>query len=151
MARGETDGEKMCHFRQFNGPPSLLRPPSSSAALGPPPWWCPTNFRPWLAPTLVSSKRGQSTERAEDDPHPLAATLPTTATQYRFITHPAPPTTQPPSSSSHRLPFPLPLSLSRFNPLRPPHFTLLTSLRSYHSDETRAPTNFYCYFSRCFL
>lgn len=151
-----------CHFRQFNRPPlpPTTPPPfehptlSLSFSLKPRSPPCSTNVRPWLAPTLASSKRGQSTERAEDDPHPLAATLPTTATQYRFITHPAPPTTQPPFSPS----LPLFLSLSiylslspRFNPRRTPHFAPLTSLRSYHGDETRTPTNFYCYFSRRFL
>ena len=118
LARRRADKEKKKvprHFRQFNfGSPFLVGHVGSLGISSPtepsfsprPPLWAtlaphPQRYSPRLAPRraacFASSKRGQSTERAEDDPHPSSpASLPrllnivSLRTLLRH-THPPPP------------------------------------------------------------
>lgn len=159
-----------CHFRQFKGPfrspatlPLPARPSAGSRYSVPHRAPCqrpPLMLRPH---PVAPSKRGQSTERAEDDPHPLARpSLPRllNIVSLRTLLH------RPPAVLLPSLPFSpfsprvsLFLSLvSRCSNVPRRRRWLLTSppfpyasRRSYHGDETRTPTNFYCYFSRRFL
>lgn len=153
VSERETNGEKVpCHFRQFKGPfrPHNL-PRTAGSRYSVPHRTLPTSA-PGLPPpsprrSEVNRRRGLKTTPTFSHNPPYHG--------YSISFHYAPCSTDHPSRPSLP-PFLAPVSFSLAS-LQPPVVVLLTSSlsltsrRSYHGDETRTPTNFYCYFSRRFL